>query len=89
MSEESKVIDVKSYKIAATLKTEDGKSYDISSPSFSQLEKFEELKKSEDPAGIFKAFEVLGLPVEVGKTIPMGALQKIADMINPKGAEKK
>ena len=90
MGEQQKVIDVSKFKIAAVIKAEDGKEYKIASPSFKQLEQFEELKRNgDDPAGIFKAFELLGLPIEVGKGLPVAALEEVAKHINPAGAAEK
>lgn len=82
-------IKVKEKKFAAEIEMENGDIHKIISPSFELLKEFEGLRKSEDPESLLKAFEKLGLPLNVGRQLPMSILQEIGDSISGKDAEKK
>lgn len=82
-------IKVKEKKYAASIELENGDVHKIISPSFELLKEFDELRKADDSESIFKAYEKLGLPIAVGRALPMSVLQEIAESIAGKAAEKK
>lgn len=83
------VIKVKDEKVVAKIELEDGKTYEVMSPNFEQLKSFDDMKRSEDSEALFKAFEKLGLPVEVSKRLPITVLNKISEKLLGDGSKKK
>jgi len=89
---ESLVIDVAAEKVAAKVKTEDGKIYEILSPTLEVAKDFEKLLKEGEklnPEDLLLAYSKIGLPIEVGKKLPMKVLKKIGESLSGDQTGKK